>query len=159
MFCSKMRCHVGVRRLRRGLRAHFWFALNDPRWFRPAARGAERTVVMDKSKGEPVISVKTKSKERVSAPPSHPCPRRPPEGVPTLNRAHWLPSSRAPRAAIAGLPARRRRTSSPSIRSRNSVNASARGRGSVRSARWRGGGILGKARRPVVRGASCLSIS
>lgn len=26
----------------------------------------ERTVVMDKSKGEPVISVKTKSKERVS---------------------------------------------------------------------------------------------
>ncbi|XP_036376554.1 scaffold attachment factor B1 [Megalops cyprinoides] len=27
-------------------------------------RGAERTVVMDKSKGEPVISVKTKSKER-----------------------------------------------------------------------------------------------
>ncbi|XP_018583842.2 scaffold attachment factor B1 [Scleropages formosus] len=28
------------------------------------ARGAERTVVMDKSKGEPVISVKTKSKER-----------------------------------------------------------------------------------------------
>ncbi|KAJ8277377.1 hypothetical protein GJAV_G00074510 [Gymnothorax javanicus] len=29
-------------------------------------RGAERTVVMDKSKGEPVISVKTKSKERSS---------------------------------------------------------------------------------------------
>lgn len=28
----------------------------------------ERTVVMDKSKGEPVISVKTKSKERVSNP-------------------------------------------------------------------------------------------
>lgn len=26
----------------------------------------ERTVVMDKSKGEPVISVKTKSKERVN---------------------------------------------------------------------------------------------
>lgn len=32
-----------------------------------ASRGTERTVVMDKSKGEPVISVKTStSKERVS---------------------------------------------------------------------------------------------
>ena len=41
-----------------------WFFVSFPE----GSRGMERTVVMDKSKGEPVISVKTtsRSKERVS---------------------------------------------------------------------------------------------
>lgn len=40
----------------------------DGCFFPEGSRGMERTVVMDKSKGEPVISVKTtsRSKERVS---------------------------------------------------------------------------------------------
>lgn len=43
---------------------HSWFFV----FFPEGSRGMERTVVMDKSKGEPVISVKTtsRSKERVS---------------------------------------------------------------------------------------------
>lgn len=32
------------------------------------SRGSERIVVMDKSKGEPVISVKTKSKDELVSP-------------------------------------------------------------------------------------------
>lgn len=46
----------------------FFPSLSPQRLFSLGSKGTERTVVMDKSKGEPVISVKTStaSKDRVS---------------------------------------------------------------------------------------------
>ena len=57
----------------------------DGVFFPEGSRGMERTVVMDKSKGEPVISVKTtsRSKERVSIAPALSSPAGSSDGLMT----------------------------------------------------------------------------
>lgn len=108
----------------------------------------ERTVVMDKSKGEPVISVKTKSKERVSKQPcvnSHDRHYAQEPGVSFRSTCQTLLfpmfslcSSRAQRVGTASHPARRRKTSCHSTRSRSRERGRGRDNERGRSGRWRG---------------------
>lgn len=109
----------------------------------------ERTVVMDKSKGEPVISVKTKSKERV-------CTHWP---LSPLHLLHWVSElvtcvllssckhflsslscccfPRAQRVETGSHRVKRRKTSCHSTRSRSRERGRGRDNERGRSERWR----------------------